>query len=145
MAYPQQPIVLSSATVTLDRHTHAGTLLVVDRAAGVDATLPASTGGGDKYTFFVKTAVTSNDFTVSVANASDVMSGSAILGQDTADTAVHFTTAASSDTITMNGSTTGGLAGDIVELWDAAENVWAVRIIGTASGTEATPFSAAVS
>ena len=45
----------------------------------------------------------------------------------------------------MNGSTTGGIAGDIVELEDIATNLWSVKVLGSATGTEATPFSAAVS
>jgi hypothetical protein len=44
-------------------------------------------------------------------------------------------------TITMDGSTRGGFAGDVVELEDVATNVWAVRMFGHATGTEATPFS----
>ena len=94
---------------------------------------------------FTLTTVTSNNNVVSVASASDVMQGHAILGQDAADTAVLFETAADSDTITMNGSTKGGIVGDLIELVDADSGFWQVRVMGSATGTEATPFSAAVS
>ena len=57
-----------------------------------------------------------------------------------------FNTAADSDTITMNGTTTGGVSiGDEITLIDIASNQYMVKGILTASGTEATPFSASVS
>ena len=57
-------------------------------------------------------------------------------GGDTADT---------SDTITLDGSTKGGLKGWRVVCDDIAANTWAVMVMSEASGTEATPFSATVS
>jgi hypothetical protein len=140
-----KPISLTASALTLTRDTHAGATILVDRAAGSTVTLPAASGTGDKYKLVVKTTITSNSFKVQVANATDVMTGTAIFGQDAADTAVLFETASTSDTITMNGSTTGGIAGDIVELEDIASGLWSVKVLGSATGTEATPFSAAVS
>ena len=64
---------------------------------------------------------------------------------DAGDTIVAFETAAASDTITMNGTTTGGLVGDRILLKDIAAGFWQVQVIGAATGTEATPFSATVS
>jgi len=52
---------------------------------------------------------------------------------------------AASDTITLDGSTTGGILGGQVELQDVASGVFSVVVRGAATGTEATPFSAAVS
>ncbi len=78
-----------------------------------------------------------------VANSSDTMMGVAYLGNDSAG-ASCFYTADSSDTITLNGSTKGGLKGARVIADDIAANVWAVLVYSEASGTEATPFSAAV-
>lgn len=138
------PISVTGAA-TLSRRTHAGTLVKLNAAAGQAITLPAASGSGDRYELLVETAVTSNSTTIKVANASDVMTGVAINGQDSADTAVHFTTASDTDTITFNGGTTGGLKGDRVILIDASANLWFVQVIGTASGSEATPFSATVS
>jgi hypothetical protein len=45
----------------------------------------------------------------------------------------------------MNGSTTGGLLGSRVVLTDVASTKWAVSGGLISTGTEATPFSAAVS
>ncbi|MCA9687878.1 MAG: hypothetical protein KC457_37315, partial [Myxococcales bacterium] len=69
----------------------------------------------------------------------------AIVANDTDNSASIFETASTSDTITFNGSTTGGIKGATVELQDVASNLWAVRVVGAATGTEATPFSATVS
>lgn len=144
MAYPLQPITLT-ATASLTRSAHAETVINASAAAGMTLTLPASNGSGSRFTIRVKTTVTSNNLIVAVANATDIMTGYALLGQDGADTAVMFETASTSDTITMNGSTKGGIVGDLIELVDVDSGFWQVRVIGSATGTEATPFSAAVS
>jgi len=69
--------------------------------------------------------------------------GVAYLGNDSAG-ASCFYTADSSDTITMDGSTKGGLKGWRVVADDIAAGIWAVTVHSEASDTEATPFSAAV-
>ncbi len=55
-----------------------------------------------------------------------------------------WVTASDSDTITLDGSTKGGIIGDEVTLTDIATNQWIVRGFLKQSATEATPFSAAV-
>ncbi len=142
---PLKPISATAATLALTLATHASTTVVANRAAGITMTLPAATGTGSKYKIVVGTTVTSNSLKVQVANATDVMTGTALFGQDAADTAVLFETAATDDTITLNGSTTGGIKGDIIELEDLASGLWVVTVRGSATGTEATPFSATVS
>jgi hypothetical protein len=138
------PISLT-ASITLDPR-HSGTILVANAAAGLTATLPAATGSGRKYELVVGTTITSNNLIVQVANADDVMTGVALFASDnTADASVAFETASTTDTITMDGSTKGGIKGDRIELQDIADNLWYVRVIGSATGTEVTPFSAAVS
>jgi hypothetical protein len=137
------PVSITSATVTLNPNDHAFRAIVLDRAGGIAATLPAATGSGDTYSFFVKTTFTSSA-TVKVANSTDVMTGFAELLQDAADTIAAFETAATSDTITMNGTTTGGLLGTQIVLVDIASGLWGVSMVGAATGTEATPFSATV-
>jgi hypothetical protein len=123
---------------------HAEKVLTLNKAAGLAVTLPPARGSGAKYTFFVGTTVTSNSTTIAVANADDVMSGVALMAADGGDTLNAWETAADSDTITFDGSTTGGIKGDMVELVDVAANLWWVRITGSSTGAEATPFSAAV-
>lgn len=138
-----QPIaVTASRTLTA---SDAGTTIVVNAAAGLTLTLPAATGTGREYDILIGTTVTSNSVIVQAASAADTMTGAALTLQDGGDTNVAFETAADSDTITLNGSTTGGILGGHVKLKDVASALWSVNIIGAATGVEATPFSAAVS
>jgi len=138
-------ISATAATLTVTSAAHAGRTVLLDRAAGQAVTLPAATGTGNAYKFFVLTTVTSNSTTIKVADATDIMAGVAIVANDSDASASIFETAADSDTITFDGSTTGGLKGATVELQDVATNLWSVRVIGAATGSEATPFSATVS
>lgn len=135
---------VTSSTVTITEEDHEGLTVTLNRAAGIAVTLPAATGGGARYTFIVGTTVTSNTTTIKVVG-NDIMVGYAHLLQDGGDTSVAFETAADSDTITMNGTTTGGVVGAKVELIDIAADTWHVAVKGAATGTEATPFSATVS
>ena len=74
------------------------------------------------------------------------MTGNALMvDTDTTDSAEGFMTAAASDTITLNGSTTGGLAGTIITCKAIGANRWGVQVTSGGTGNLATPFSAAVS
>lgn len=137
------PVSITTATATLTKDDYANRPIVLDRAAGITVTLPAATGTGHVYKFFVKTTFTGSGI-IKVADNTDVMTGFALLHQDAADTAVTFDTAADSDTITLNGTTTGGLLGSQVVLTDLGANLWGVSVFTSATGVEATPFSATV-
>lgn len=139
------PVAFSSGTtLALTQALHANRVVyVTDLAAAY--TLPAASGTGDKYTIALGATQTGAG-TIKVANASDVMAGTAVLFADAGDTVVGFNTAADSDTIDLlgTGNSTGGMIGAIYEFWDVATNKWQVRIVSDAGGTEATPFSATV-
>ena len=150
-ALSKAPVVLSAATVTITAATHANVPLILTRAAGVVATLPAASGTGNNYNFYVDTTVTTNAYIINVANATDVMTGVAFGSDDEAalagtPTAIDMWVAgATSDTLTMDGSTRGGLKGNYVEILDIAAGLFHVKAVLTQTGTEVTPFSAAVS
>jgi hypothetical protein len=144
--HTSNPIVnLTAATLTLNARDHDLKTITVNVASGSTLTLPAAVGSGFRVKILCGTTITSNDLIVQVADATDVMTGGAWIAQDAADTVVMFETASTSDTITMDGTTTGGIKGDMIELEDVASNLWWVRVMGSATSTEATPFSAAVS
>jgi hypothetical protein len=134
----------AAATLAVTVADHDQKVIVLNRAAGVTATLPAATGSGAVFRFTTGTAVTSNDNIIKVADNTDVMSGSLFVTDQAAGTGTEFSTVAASDTITMNGGTTGGLAGGVLTLIDVAANLYAVDGNIIATGTEATPFSASV-
>lgn len=133
----------TAATLAVTEADHDSKVVTLNRAAGIAVTLPAATGSGTRLQFIIGTTVTSNSTTIKVTG-NDIMAGQAIVAQDAADTVVGFETAADSDTITLNGTTTGGIKGDNIELIDIATDLWWVRVEGSATGTEATPFSATV-
>lgn len=139
-------IVTITGDLTLTEATHSDKVLLLGEVGGdaaVAVTLPAATGSGARFHFKVSVVNTSG-YTIKVTG-NDTMDGAMILHQDGADTVVSFNTAADSDTITLNGTTTGGVSiGDWLEVVDIATDQWAVTGIVTASGTEATPFSATV-
>ena len=141
---PDSLVAATAATLTVTSALHSGRTVVLNRAAGQAVTLPAATGSGNSYKFFVLTTITSNSTTIKVVG-NDVMAGVAIVANDTDASASIFETAADSDTITFNGTTTGGVRGATVELQDVAADLWSVRVVGAATSSEATPFSATVS
>jgi hypothetical protein len=135
-------VTVTDATVTITDDAHVGQRVVLNRAAGVTATLPAATGSGNRYEFIG--AVNASGNQIIQVTGDDTMAGVAYLGNDSAG-ASCFYTADTSDTITLDGSTKGGLKGWRVVCDDIAADTWAVVVMSEASGTEATPFSAAVS
>ena len=143
MAYPStQPITITAST-TLTRDVHAGNVINLNALAGLTVTLPASSGKGDVYEFFVPVTVTSNNYIIQVANATDVINGAVHLTTDISGTSMPAS--GTDDTITMNGSTKGGVKGTWIRLKDCFSGTWALEGSLVCTGTEATPFSAAVS
>jgi hypothetical protein len=141
------PVNVTASTLTVTAAAHAGRVVTLNRAAGVAVTLPAATGTGNKYTFQLGTTVTSNTTTITTGvtgTGCDSYEGNALLNDSA--TVTGYTTAApgsttGSDVITLNGSTTGGFIGDIVDLTDIGAGLWLCKLVAKATGTAATPFS----
>lgn len=140
---PNLGTVPLTASATLNADGYGGKVIVLSAAAGLTVTLPPATGSGVSFEIIVATTVTSNSYIIRVANAADTMMGVLSVATDIAG--VTCPTTSTSDTITMNGSTTGGVLGSRVVLVDAFANRWSVSGELVSTGVEATPFSAAVS
>ena len=139
MAYPFAPITVS-ASATMDRDIHAnGPVIKLASASGLTISMPATTGSGDVYKFYVATSVTSSVAKIA-ANSTDVIAGIADVVTDIGG--VVIPTTATSDYITLNGGTTGGIKGSWVELIDVASGTWSVTARLISTGAEATPFAA---
>ena len=128
---------------------HAGRTLLLGEVGGNAAltlTLPAATGTGAVYKFIVSVTNTSN-YKIQVADATDTIDGIMMYLDEDGTAVTAFPTVAASDTITLNGGTTGGIVGDYLELIDIATNQYHVRgVMRVAAGANpATPFTAAVS
>ena len=118
------------------------TLPAVNTTAPSDPTDPNQANNyGAAFDFVLSTTVTGN-FVVQVANASDTIVGTAILGSGT--TALVFSTATASDTITLSGTTTGGVGGATITATVVGANRYKVNVVSGATGAVATPFSATV-
>lgn len=145
-------IIAAGATKTLTVQD-AGRVIKLDTLAGSVVTLPAASGSGARYSFYVGVLATSNSHKIQVANATDFMigivmgtrvdNGNAVLGFAAANSG---TVATNSDTITLNRTTTGSVSvGEWIEVEDVAANTWLVTGMLSATGAAfATPFSAAV-
>lgn len=144
------PVSAAASTLTVTAAAHAGRTIVLNRAAGITVTLPAATGTGNIYRFYVQTTASGAPYVIAVASATDFFIGTATLYADGGDTVVGFATAntgtdaTESDTITLDGSTKGGVKGAFIEITDLASTTFGVRIVSDASSTEASPFSVAV-
>lgn len=140
--------VTITATGNITEAANEGRVNLLAEVGGnalVTLTMPAATGSGARYKFFVGVVNTSN-YVIQKAG-SDVFSGKASIWDADASTAGLVFAAAgssSSDVFTMNGTTTGGgRIGDWVEFVDILAGVWAVEALLTcpAGSNPATPFS----
>lgn len=138
-------VVAAGATKTLTS-INSGSIVALDTAAGSIVTLPAATGSGAMFRFVVTLLATSNSHIIKVANVSDAMQGYVFtMSDDPVTVKGFFAVAGTSDTITLNRTTTGSVTkGEFIEIIDLATNVFQVRGFTSSTGTEATPFSATV-
>ena len=155
-------VVDADSSTSLTVASHAGRIVHNNAAGAVTYTLPAINANSDSAvagpgadlnnlsnigaTFEIFASITkTGDFVVQVANSNDVMVGSAKFIDDSSDNMVGFETASTSDTITLNGSTTGGVTFAKVTCTAISSTQWKVDVESGCTGTPATPFSAAVS
>ena len=136
--------VVLAATQQLSKGVHDGKNLILNNLAGHTVTLPPAVGSGATFKIYETVAPTSGSTIIKVANSSDVMVGSATICVAAGGNTV-FPTTPTSDTITLNRGTTGGVSnGEYVELKDVATNVWHIIALLNGSGAGATPFTAGV-
>jgi len=145
-----QDIITLTATASITTADHSGRTLLMGEVGGDAAatfTLPAATGTGSVFKFVVSVINTSN-YLIKVADATDTIDGQIMITDADGTAATSFVTASASDTITLNGTTSGGGAiGDYIELIDIASNQYSVSgMVTCAAGSNiATMFSATVS
>ena len=139
---------------------HAGRIVLNNSAGAVTFTLPAlnatanaEVAGPTDYnnlnnlgaSFEIFASITkTGSLIVQVANTNDVMVGGAKFIDDTSDNMVGFETGSTSDTITLNGSTTGGVTYSKITCTAISSTQWKVDVDTGCTGSPATPFSAAV-
>ena len=154
-------VIDADSSTLLTVATHAGRIVHNDAAGAVTYTLPAVNATADSgiagpgpsldnlsnvgATFTIINSITkTGDLVVQVANSTDVMSGGAFFIDDSSDNVVGFETVAASDTITLNGTTTGGVTYAKIVCTVLASGTWSVSVNTGCTSTPATCFSAAV-
>jgi len=131
----------TAATLAVNAAAHAGMTIKSNLAATQTATLPAATGSGNEYRFFV--AITKTGDLVIQVTTTDIMQGGVAIATDIAG--VVMLAGGTADTITLNGTTKGGVKGSLLRFQDVASGIWSVEGFLVSTGVEADPFSAAVS
>lgn len=130
---------LDSTAVTLSKLKSLELYRKTTIAAAQTIGLPPS--NGKQGTFHVFIGVTATGNKVFKANGTDLFAGVAVIA---ATASGSFPTAANTNTLTMNGTTLGGIIGSWVEFRDVGApgaGLWHVNMLGVGSGTAATPFS----
>ncbi len=135
--------VLAGATLTLSAAEHNGRTIYWDQASGSVITLPAATGSGAKFRLVVSTTVTSNSHQLLCAGTDEYAGTVYQIDTDTGDAIAAYPALAADDfdDLDLNGTTTGGLIGDWVEVEDIATGVWAINGTTNATGVVATPLT----
>ena len=136
-------VTTTATALSLTVTEHAERVLLVNTNSTVanTFTLPASAGTGETFTV-INNVVQTQGTVVVAAAGSDVMQGFCVAIDSTAGGGTDtFATTATSDKISLNLTTTGGLGGDKVVARDLSAGTWHVEVVIAGSGSLATPFS----
>lgn len=137
-------VTQAAGNFALTAATHGNKITLVNDA-DVAITLPAATGSGYTYKVVIVTTAWSAG-SIKCASASDSFLGGLVGVDDDADAAYAWKAETGDDTITGNGTSTGGKIGDWYQFEDIATGKFLVSgFITQSGGSEATPFDATVS
>ena len=140
LAGGRENVLASSGNLTLTA-AMSGRTMLFDAAGATAYVLPAITAAevGVWYRFFTTVTATGNH-TITAA-AADLLVGQAWMGVTGADIEVFAPDVTDDLIITMNGTTTGGIAGSTVYVVALSATRWGVLAHMRCSGAQATPFS----
>ncbi|OYW72983.1 MAG: hypothetical protein B7Z37_23255 [Verrucomicrobia bacterium 12-59-8] len=138
-------VSVGGTALTLTVADHSDKIILLDHSAAASTvTLPAAAGTGAVFRFLVK-AVNTNNHLIKVVG-DDVMKGFVSSLDNDSNAVTGYAASSTDDTITLNGTTTGGQIGDWIELVDVAADTWAVKgaVVVPAGSNVADMFSATV-
>lgn len=132
----------SGATASLSE-ADSGSLVLMDRAAGIVFTLPAACAIGTTFDFVVTTTVTSNAYKVITGAGTELLIGGYTnVDTDTSNAVAVFTGNGSTHiAVTSNGTTTGGRIGTSLAFTKLSDTLWEVTGMMMGSGVVATAFA----
>lgn len=141
-AFAQPVISGSGATRTLNE-TESNSLCLFDRAAGIVYTLPTAPKIGTFFDFVVSTTITSNAAKVITGAGTELLIGGYTnVDTDTANAVAAFTANGTTHvSVSMNGTTTGGILGTKLRFTCLSSTKWMVEGIVQGNGTVATAFA----
>lgn len=148
---PEVIVKTAAGTTDLGASPDSQDIVVLLNAAYTAAaavTLPKASGTGRRVRV-LNAAVQTQNITIAVRSAADVLAGVAASEVSTAvatASMLSFLATATDDTMIWKATdgTTGGKGGDTFEAVDVAEGKWFVQVKSFTTGVSATPFSAAV-
>lgn len=135
-AAPFRKVLSGARTLTADDN---GATIIYNTAAGYAVTLPAAQPG-----LFFRVAVTTT--ATSLVHRLACATGDFLLGTilQSIDTTFAPTARTANGTTHLawegDGSTTGGIIGDVMEVHAISDTQWLITGVNTATGSEATPF-----
>lgn len=148
-----------SGSLTLDPFAHGGRTLYYSGTAGT-ITLPAVNAAGDPassgpgsdpntlnnegvlYTIYISQATTSTlKIRTFTSTPGDLFVGSLLMATAGGASSLYVPNGSSNDVISLNGTTTGGIAGSYLTILAVAPNRYLVQGVLIGSGTLATPFA----
>lgn len=132
-------IATLSAATAAPSAAQSGTTFLLNRAGGITVTLPAPTVGL-RYTFVVITSVTATAYKVITDVGTTLLQG-VVVGATTTASAFESVVGSANISVTMNGSTTGGLVGTQISFTCISSTLWQVTGTNFGSGSPATPFA----
>lgn len=139
-------INLAATTLTITQATHDGRIVKLSHTgASSTVTLPDATGSGMTVKFIVG-AVNTSSHIIKVPDASNTLKGVVSILDNDSNALTAYAATGTDDTLTLNGTTTGGQIGDWVELVDIAADTWHIcgQLLCPAGSNVADPFSATV-
>lgn len=139
------PVALDAVALSPTIDIHGGRTIRMDHTAAASViTLPAAVGSGARFRVVVG-AVNTNGHKIQVTG-DDTLKGVIQMLDNDSNAATSYAASGTDDTITLNGTTTGGQVGDTLEFEDIKTDVWSVRgqLLVPAGSNVADPFSAAV-
>lgn len=158
---PGTVVTLAAASLTVDPAVHGGRVIYVNyTAAACTITLPTVDASADSpyagpgsdpnnpnnlgvaYTFYIA-ATNTNGLKIRTTSSTpgDLFIGSALLSTSTGAPNLYLPNGSSNDVISMNGTTTGGIAGSYLTIQAVASGKYLVNGVLVGSGTLATPFA----
>lgn len=133
-------VTASSGNLTLTA-AMSGRTMLFDAAGATAYVLPAIAAADVGVYFDFYTTVTATGNHTITAASGDLLVGSVIAGVSAADIEVFAPDVLDDLIITLNGTTTGGIAGTWLRLTALSATRWGVVGITRCSGVQATPFS----